>query len=169
MSNRTPLERAMNAHRIKKNLRWKDVLAAADDMAAETLRRVRLHGTDAVDDFTVARLERALQLPPGGLRKMEEEANAAEAQGADPQTAYRAWDGEITGPEGAVEDGELLMWRDTPTGRIYRLADAKDPRFHVEYEFLPGETPEQVIDDLRRLHVSHSALVREMERRRSRT
>lgn len=117
MSNRTPAERVMNRRRLELGMRWKDVLSAADNMAAETLRRVRMHGTDSVDQLSVARIERALKMDTGELSRMESQ----ESEVVDPlTTSGPTWDGEISG-EGPLEEGEELRWRDRAEGgRLYQ-------------------------------------------------
>lgn len=157
MSNRTPFESVMNAHRLHLGMRWKDVLAAADGMAAETLRRVRLHGTDAVDDFSVARLDRALQLQPGGLREMEAQANSADASeetGSPP--APEGWEGEIIGPDAPLREGEELRWRTESGKRVYELT-VRGLSFEAGLSL--DSTPEGVIGDLRRVLADRVAQV----------
>lgn len=72
---RSKVEEAIDQQRAALGMKWQDVREAADDggrpMAIETLRRLRLYGTDAVDTLSVARVERALHLPQGTLRRFE--------------------------------------------------------------------------------------------------
>ncbi|PRX95614.1 hypothetical protein [Allonocardiopsis opalescens] len=72
MSNdRTAVEKALDARRIQLGLLWREVLVRADTMAAETLRQVRAHGTKVVGAMSVARVERALELPAGSIARFE--------------------------------------------------------------------------------------------------
>lgn len=167
MSNRTPLERVMNERRLKYGMRWRDVLAAADNLSPETLRRVRLQGTAAVDDFTIARIEKALRLNAGGLREMELRANESQDEvGVAPLSASVSdWDAETRAPEAPLQGDELLRWQQTERGRLYRLDDGP---LSVEYTFGADETPADVIDDLRDLMDQYRVNAKAMERRRAR-
>lgn len=157
----------MNERRLKYGMRWKDVLVAADNLSAETLRTVRLHGTSAVDDFTISRIEKALRLNAGGLKEMERHANESqnEADVAPLSASASDWDGEARAPQAPLQDGELLRWRQTERGRLYRLDDGP---MSVEYTFGADETPADVIDDLRDLLDQYRVNAKAMERRRAR-
>lgn len=157
----------MNERRLKYGMRWQDVLAAADNLSPETLRRVRLHGTAAVDDFTIARIEKALRLNAGGLREMELRANESQDEvGVAPLSASAfEWDAETRAPEAPLQGDELLRWRQTERGRLYRLDDGP---LSVEYTFGADETPADVIDDLRDLMDQYRVNAKAMERRRAR-
>ena len=161
MSNRTPLERAMNERRLQIKKQWKEVTRDAGGLSPETLRRVRLHGTDAVDDLTIAKLEVGLQLPRGGLREMERAANAP-----TPTDGTQAgWDHTLEAPAEPLTGNEILRWRPEGLGLRYRLDDGDHS---VEAGFGLEETPGEVIDDLRDLLEQHRTWVRQMERRRAR-
>ncbi len=153
MSNRTPAERVIDRRRIKREMRWKDVLDAAGGMSAETLRRVRISGTGSVDRLTLARIERALGFEEGELAELE--AREAEGETSTPASA-REWDGEIVGPDTPLYDGEVLRWRDDPTARTFELS-IRDLRF--EAGLAPGSEPADVIDDLRRTLADRVAAV----------
>jgi len=71
-ADRTPVERAINRRRLELDMKWQDLRAAAGGMAAETLRRIRLNGTDGVDPRSVARLERALGWQYGSIASLEQ-------------------------------------------------------------------------------------------------
>lgn len=98
------------------------------------------------------------------LKKLREAMTVA--PGRPP--ADERWDGELVGPSDVLREDERLYWRDEPRGRRYRLADADDDAIHAEYRFAPGETPEEVIEDLRDLLGPHRVAVEQMERRRAR-
>ncbi len=151
----------MNERRLQIKKQWKEVLHDAGGLSPETLRRVRLHGTAAVDDLTIAKLETGLQLSRGGLKEMERAAN----DGSAPADGRSEWEHALRAPEGPLEGQELLRWRAEKGGKRYRLDDGVHS---VEAEFEPDESPEEVIDDLRDLLEQHRTQVRLMERRRAR-
>lgn len=158
------LDALMDQRRLELGLRWKQVTTRAD-ITHQTLLQLR-KGAE-VSDLTVANVERALEWQPGSIERIRSgrEPERAAAPDADPQPASApTWDEEIVGPEGVVDEGEVLMWRDTSTGRLYRLADASDTRFHAEYEFPPAWAPDQAIDGLRRMLAMHRAIIGEMDR-----
>lgn len=139
MSNRTPTERVMNRRRLELGMRWKDVLSAADDMAAETLRRVRMNGSDSVDQLSVARIERALKLEAGELSRLERQ----ESEGVDPLTTPEsAWVGELVGTA-PLEADEELRWRDRPEGG--RLFQYRAGGFEHEATLEADTSPEEAV------------------------
>lgn len=161
------LDTLIDRRRLDRGLRWKDV---ADEVGVTQQTLLEARKGRQLSDLTASGIERFMEWQPGSVHRVLDGGDPIDKEaGADPLTApVETWDARLVGPEGVVDEGEVLMWRDTPTGRLYRLADAEDTRVHTEYEFPPGETPEQVIDDLRGLLYPHRANVHQMERRRAR-
>lgn len=121
---------------------------------------------------TVAAMAKAVGLTPAQLADVGrddaaqhlEELGVSDAQPA-PEPRY---DGERVGPDDLLHTDERLLWRDEARGRRYWLADKDDSSVNVEYLFEPGETPEQVVHDLRDLLAPYRVAVEQMERRRAR-
>lgn len=157
---------------------WADRTAFARDnqLSYRSLSDLETARRDNYKASWLTRIEHAYRWQPGSIQRVLAGAEpiptetpsdpCAPSDAAPLAASVSAWDETIVGPQGVVDETEVLMWRDTPTGREYRLADASDVRIHSEYEFPPGETVEQVIDDLRRLLAPHRANVTQMRRER---
>ncbi len=158
----------MDQRRLELGLRWKQVTTRAD-ITHQTLLQLR-KGAE-VSDLTVANVERALEWQPGSIERIRSgrEPERAAAPDADPQPAPAPqWEGERVGPDDLLHEDERLLWKDEASGRFYRLADKDDASVHAEHLFYPGETPPEVIDDLRDLLAPYRVAKTQMERRRAR-
>lgn len=114
MTPRTRLEGVINHRRVELGLRWRDVLAAADDMAPETLRRIRTRGTAAVDALSVGRVERALRFAPGSLAAVERGGDPKPVDGSPPHAPSRDVD-----DDDDTEEGVLRWETDSQGRRVY--------------------------------------------------
>ncbi|WP_184578489.1 hypothetical protein [Lipingzhangella halophila] len=156
------LNALMDTRRLELGLRWKGVVERAG-ITHQTL--LQLRKGQAVADFTVSRVEQALEWAPGSIARIME--------GGDPHptssdaSAEDEGEDRLDGPiADLLDDGESLTWWQTPLGRTYRLESAT-PGYAVEAGFGANEQPEDVIDDLRQLLESTLAQAEVLAKRRS--
>ncbi|WP_174545662.1 helix-turn-helix domain-containing protein [Nocardiopsis dassonvillei] len=142
--------------------RWRQIVSGYQVVAKGTYIPVRGPAE------TIASMARVVGVTPEQLIQADREDAAkvlTEIADAAPLAASASeWDGELRAPEYPLEGNEVLLWRDTPRGRHYRLYDDLD----IGHTFGADETPSDVIDDLRDLLDRYRVDVRAMERRRAR-
>lgn len=125
----------------------------------------------------LVKVEKAYEWEPGSIQSVLAGGEPAERgstptplpqKGSSQSASAPEYDGERVGPDDLLHADERLLWRDEARGRRYWLVDKDDASVNVEYLFEPGETPEQVVDDLRDLLAPYRVAVAQMERRRAR-
>ncbi|WP_435110110.1 hypothetical protein [Nocardiopsis synnemataformans] len=158
------LDALIDRRRLDRGLRWRDV---ADTVGVTQTTLLEARKGIRISDETASGIERFMNWKPGSVTRVLDGTDPIDLEAdVDPLTASAStWDGEVRAPESPLQDSELLRWRQTERGRLYRLDDGP---LSVEYTFGADEEPAEVVDDLRDLLDQYRATTRAMERRRVR-